>query len=666
MDIKQTKTSQMADTSSNFVAQRNQGTPTSLLYRMAVRTMHGDIETISKKETPKETPAVQPPVVKTPSVLPISTPTSIINPPESLASVPTPASANSGGLFSLLKKEKIETEKINKTETEMGREEKREEERLAKEKNKQDEVQAKQKEKEEKIGKKEAEKLEKENRKAELLAQKEVLKKEKEELLKKYEKARVDFARTDYESAIESLGGIIDDHQSSWLLKIKANMLLKKSSKELNKKQAEQTREATKIKDSENLQEIIENIPPSMPNLLNQNILSSPPPNLPTREPDQKETEPVSAPQNPLQSAVIEKLQAEKAADQNIIDDLAQDTSAPAPAKGFGLSPAATKILSEIPPEPESEKRGEALTSLPTRKLLLMAASIILVIALTGFGWWFFSSKQDNPATASPSVSPTISQTPTPSQIAAKTPFTADKQKTIQIKNGETLSEKLLLLANTQELSGTITGLILRNEQGELLTLSEAADSLNTDILGLPTQKCDETEEGCDQTETLKDLLDLTNFSFFVYSQAVSSSSASAPSSPFSSTEANSKIATTSSTVNKGRVGLVINLKDQTTSTSTNEQILKSLKDLEPLLPDELSSLLLTEKPVQPANQSFSQILYNNTSLRYLNLPTAELSIDYALFNKKLVIATSKKSMFAILDLLQKQESTQKEILISD
>jgi len=658
MDIRQTKTSQPADTSPNFMSQKSQGDSSSLLYRMAVRTMHDDLEATTKKEAVSAQP-IEAKVVSTPSV---SAPIPSSLPPAAPISVPTPKS--SGSIFSLSKEEKAEKEKekIAQLQERQKQEQEKQRQKEADKKAREAEITAKEtrkKEKEaERLVKEEAERQRKEKEKAATLAEKETKQKEKEKLLVSFKKAQTDYEEMAYESATENLENIIKNPQASWFLKLKANWLLKKSNRKINKKESKLIEEATKIKDKESFQKTAETIPPPMPNLPSQNITSSPPVNLPIDNlaPEQKKAEPAaSSPINPLQSAVIERIQAEKAAEPAV--DEIKKPLAPAPNESFSLSPSAAKILSEISPETET---GRVYSPPLTRKLLLVVASLVLVLLLTGLGWWIFGSKQEEVATASPSASPIISQTPTPSQTAVQNLFTADKQKTVELKSGELLKDKLLALSSLEEEAGTIIALNLKNTQGELMGLNETANLLKTDLFDMPLQKCDAAKEECSENETLKNLLNLDDFSFFVYSQASSASSTPADSSPF--TAAGSPVVNK----NKGRLGLVISLRDRGNSSSTNEQILRGLKDLESLLPGELSSLLL-ETANLPINPNFSQTTYKNTLIRYLNLPVAELSFDYAIANKKLVIATSKISMFAILDALKGQETSQSqgEILIN-
>jgi len=56
---------------------------------------------------------------------------------------------------------------------------------------------------------------------------------------------------------------------------------------------------------------------------------------------------------------------------------------------------------------------------------------------------------------------------------------------------------------------------------------------------------------------------------------------------------------------------------------------------------------------VQPtATEEFQDNIYQDIAIRYLNFPSPDLSIDYAIVDNKLVITTSRESMYAMIDAL--------------
>lgn len=76
-----------------------------------------------------------------------------------------------------------------------------------------------------------------------------------------------------------------------------------------------------------------------------------------------------------------------------------------------------------------------------------------------------------------------------------------------------------------------------------------------------------------------------------------------------------------------------------------------SLQLGDPVLEDgiqALAPLLLKQEAV--ATAAFTSVTYQETPLRYVNLAGPSVSIDYALVNNQLLIATSKEGMYALID----------------
>ena len=76
----------------------------------------------------------------------------------------------------------------------------------------------------------------------------------------------------------------------------------------------------------------------------------------------------------------------------------------------------------------------------------------------------------------------------------------------------------------------------------------------------------------------------------------------------------------------------------------------------EPTLAKSMATLFLNDKVLPPANAQFGSGSYNGTTTRYFNFSipetpsSASLSLDYALVNQHLIIATSKQTNRAIID----------------
>jgi len=464
------------------------------------------------------------------------------------------------------------------------------------------------KKEEEEVTKKITQETLKEIKLADKRQKEEVATKIQEESTQDFEKAQRDYAAGAYESTLQLTQKILAAESIPLLFKLKTIWLEKEATNAIHRQQSAQRKEALNASQA-----------PSSPIAVSpvtaQRVVSSPPPNLPV-----------------------------------VPDSLDKQEKITSVSKT--ISPLLTELISGLPSENGEESEGTVFDILKNKRVLFIGASLVLVIVLVGFGWWF-ANKNVPPVTVSPSgtpsmsASPSVSASPTPSQPAVSPLLVFDKEQIIELKSGgQSLKEKLLTFAETEELAGTLTALTVKDNENKLLSLNELAQSLNLEILSTPTQGCDEATEDCAEPKTVGELLDLTRFSLFFYSQNASSTGVY---SPFA---VNGK--------NEGRLGLVISLKEQTGSTSTQstiDQLKKSLKDLELLLPKELASFLL--KPsATPGTQVFLPNYYKNTDIRYLNFPEPDLSIDYAILDDKLIFATSRESTYAIIDRILSQISS--------
>lgn len=62
--------------------------------------------------------------------------------------------------------------------------------------------------------------------------------------------------------------------------------------------------------------------------------------------------------------------------------------------------------------------------------------------------------------------------------------------------------------------------------------------------------------------------------------------------------------------------------------------------------------IYLEDQILLAATEEFQDNVYNNIAIRYLNFPNPDLSVDYAIVGDKLIIATSRESMYAVIDAL--------------
>jgi len=99
------------------------------------------------------------------------------------------------------------------------------------------------------------------------------------------------------------------------------------------------------------------------------------------------------------------------------------------------------------------------------------------------------------------------------------------------------------------------------------------------------------------------------------------------------------------------RLGLVIKINQE------NVNLSEALKAWESSIRNDLTPLFLQDEIPSPATEEFQDNFYKGVGIRYINFPTPELSIDYAVIGGKLIIATSKESAYAVIDRLKEGEN---------
>mgnify|MGYP006281242327 CR=1 FL=1 len=97
---------------------------------------------------------------------------------------------------------------------------------------------------------------------------------------------------------------------------------------------------------------------------------------------------------------------------------------------------------------------------------------------------------------------------------------------------------------------------------------------------------------------------------------------------------------------NNSRLGLVVEL------TEGESKVREMLSQWEKDMVKDLGSLLLVDDIPESATESFQDNTYKEVPIRYINFPDSDLTIDYAVVDDKLVITTSKASMFEVIDRL--------------
>ncbi len=98
------------------------------------------------------------------------------------------------------------------------------------------------------------------------------------------------------------------------------------------------------------------------------------------------------------------------------------------------------------------------------------------------------------------------------------------------------------------------------------------------------------------------------------------------------------------------RLGLVVKM-------GQSETLVEDLKNWEATLVDDLRALFLEEEVPAAFTEEFQDNIYQDIAIRYLNFPDPGLSIDYGIVDGKLVLTTSRESMYAAIEALLSAES---------
>lgn len=276
----------------------------------------------------------------------------------------------------------------------------------------------------------------------------------------------------------------------------------------------------------------------------------------------------------------------------------------------FKSSSPAIKIMPQIKPTQErlttsknffGENNASSITvrnSLNFKKLLTVALSAIIVVLIIASGVYYFL---------------VIRQREAPVVIVPKTPTPPDIPET-PLKNA-----KYLIIEQPDATTGEIKT-VLKTYADEFLASGETTpaeyivvDAKNNPILFSAFAN----SLGLTLSPTIMSNLEDT-FSLFIYNDQ-----------------------------NAARLGLAIDSKDDT--------LLKAamLKEGKNILSETLP-LFMDAPFATPTATAYIKCVYNDTELYYINLlPSAVLASNYGVLNEKLIIGTSKYSIFAIVDYIK-------------
>lgn len=459
----------------------------------------------------------------------------------------------------------------------------------------------------------------------------------KNKLTESYESAKLLVAAKKFDEAIVKLRQITADVQAGWWLKWQARRLLKKAQKLL----------ITPVAKKEEKKGVpaVSGIPslprPIISPLVGQMVPAAPaapvfqPPKVAVPPPSLPVGKPIPVPEvgEKIITPVFPPFPPQPA--PPVIPSVTPPLPIPKPPAAATPTPRppAPAVMSELIAS-LAQPAAPAEKGFGWKKMILVGAILVAVFFSVGL-WLIFRQQPAPPPSASPGAAVSLTSSPSPpTPTPALALFEMDKKVIIQLAAAETnlAADKLQQqFGQSSEPAGSFSQVSfqINNNQTHLADFSELTAFLKLDFFGLATQKCG-PEERCFNSPTLQDYLKTDQFSFFVYSQA------SVSSSPFSGRQ------------NEGRPGLVVAFEDAQVLATTSQ----TLKDLESMMPGTLPSLLLTKKAEIPAAPQFLDNVYQGISVRYLNLPGPELSFDYAILDNKLLITTSRESMYAAIDRL--------------
>jgi len=408
-----------------------------------------------------------------------------------------------------------------------------------------------------------------------------------------YGEAMVMIEKKLYREAIDRLRQIIDDKEISWWMKWKADGPLKKAQKALQEQTAPPLPK-----------------PPAAP--LPAENKPAIKPEIVSRPPIIKAVPPVGLP------TVEEKIIAE--------------TKTPLPAPP---PPPPTPLPQASPPPPPKPKlpiikTQEPKLKKPIGRTLAWLLVILIIAGLAAGGWFYWQTLMPEPS-ATPSIEPTPSTTsPTPTPPAAL--FEMESTEIIETAAepdyiSNLTKEKFNQLASTTKSAGNFTQILFRinGDKVKFASFTNTAEILGLDLFFMAAE-CYQ-QQCVFSPPPLKDYLNDNLASFFVYSQTVGTS-------PSSEVE--------------GRAGLVVGINNAKAVASTTG----IMQSWEEYLPEALQTLFFDKQITKLPDTGFRDNGYKNIAIRYMNFPDSGLSFDWTIIDEKLLITTSKESMYAAIDRL--------------
>lgn len=100
---------------------------------------------------------------------------------------------------------------------------------------------------------------------------------------------------------------------------------------------------------------------------------------------------------------------------------------------------------------------------------------------------------------------------------------------------------------------------------------------------------------------------------------------------------------------NENRLAIVTEVND-----GDMEKMKKNISQWETAMIDDLKLLFLKTEIGFPSTANFKENIYKEVKIRYMNFSEPNTTIDYAFVDNKLILATSKKSIYKIIGILKK------------
>lgn len=259
-------------------------------------------------------------------------------------------------------------------------------------------------------------------------------------------------------------------------------------------------------------------------------------------------------------------------------------------------APPAPAPPTPTPPIPTPPTPAPPIPAVPKRikpKSRILPILIIIIIILAGLGGFFYWQNKKIPP-----AQPLSNQTeePKPSQSL----IFVDKTKIISLlpeaSFSDSLKQDLIQESRKEEEIGTFKRIAILKNKTEFLSLREFLNELRINIPAYVLERLGE------------------NYTLVLYNQN-----------------------------GIKHLGLIIEVKNP-------ENLKEQLRSWEQTMVNDLKNFFAFETPGMPAAPEFQDNIYKNISIRYLNFPEPDITIDYALTDNLFILLTSKELMYEAIN----------------